>query len=50
MKTTSKEGLLIVLKDGSPVAVVRRDEASTHQVFYRLEEMGAEMISELLSE
>lgn len=43
-----KEGVLIVLSDKTPIACIRREEKTGHQVVYRLVECGAEEIQELI--
>ena len=48
-KTVSKEGVLVVLEDGAPTAMIRRDEKTGHQVLFEMVEMGAEQIEALLS-
>ena len=48
-KTISKEGVLVVIEGSEPIAIVRRDEVSRHQVVYRLVECGAEDFEQLIN-
>ena len=47
-KIISKEGILMILQDNEPIACVRRDDKSGHQVLYVLSEAGAEDFEQIL--